>query len=248
MARKIWSIASKVIVWTLVAFSVFVAVVTVTTVATTDKNERTIFGLRFYIVQTDSMSKSESNAEMDVHFNAGDIIIAKTVKDTAALKAGEIISFMSANSESYGETVTHMIRRVEYNKDGSVLGYVTYGTNTGTDDETLVAPEYVLGVYAGKMPMIGQLFAYIKTPVGYILCILVPMLLLVLYNGVNVVQLFRRYKKEQTAQMDAQRAELAAERQRTEEMMRELMELKAQLTKKSDTDGESAPPDADTEA
>ena len=76
MARKIWSIASKVIVWTLVAFSVFVAVVTVTTVATTDKNERTIFGLRFYIVQTDSMSKSESNAEMDVHFNAGDIIIA----------------------------------------------------------------------------------------------------------------------------------------------------------------------------
>ncbi|MBO5897944.1 MAG: hypothetical protein J6R04_02925 [Clostridia bacterium] len=229
-------------------FSVFMAVITVSTVATADKNERTIFGLRFYIVQTNSMSKSESNAHLDVHFNAGDIIIAKIAKDPAALREGEIISFISANSESYGETVTHMIRRVETNRDGSTLGYVTYGTNTGTDDETLVAPEYVLGVYVGKMPAIGQLFAYIKTTPGYIVCILVPMLLLLLYNGINVVSLFRRYKKEQTAQMDAQRAELAAERQRTEEMLRELMELKAQLTQKSDTSGEGDKQGADTEA
>ena len=239
-AKKILNIALKVVTWLLVAFTVFMMIFTVVTVTTVDRNDRSIFGVKFYIVQTDSMSLSENNKDMDVHFNAGDIVIIKNVDDPRALQAGDVIAFMSTNSVSYGETVTHMIREVKRTDDGKLLGYVTYGTNTGTDDEALVEPEYVLGAYSGKLPGVGNFFAFVKSTPGYIVCILVPFLLLILYNGVNVIRLFRKYKREQMEAMQAEKDKLEAERAENQRMMQELLALKAQLDKKEG--GEGTPP------
>ena len=230
---KAVKILVKVVTWLLVAFTVFMMLFTIITVSTVDKNDRSIFGLKFYIVQTDSMSKSELNKDLDVHFDAGDIIFVKEPKNRLTLQPGDIITFVSMNSESYFETITHMIREVRTNSSGEVIGYVTYGTNTGTDDEALCEPENILGVYEGKMPIVGRFFAFVKSTPGYIVCILVPFLLLILYNGVNVIRLFRKYKKEQTAEMEAERAAIAEERRQNEEMLRELQALKEQLSQKN---------------
>ena len=227
--KKILNIALKIATWLLIAVTVFMMIFTIVTVSTVDRNDRSMFGLRFYIVLTDSMSKSENNADMDVHFNAGDIVIVKNIKDPTKLKAGDIIAFMSTNEVSYGETVTHMIREAKRTPNGELIGYVTFGTNTGVDDEALVEPAYVLGTYSGKLPGVGNFFVYLRSTPGYILCILLPFMLLILYNGVYVIRLFRRYKREQTEILDAEKAEIAAERKQNEEMMRELLELKAKL-------------------
>ena len=236
--KKILNISLRVVAWLLIAFTVFMMIFTVVSVTTVGRNDRNIFGLRFYIVQTDSMSPSENNKDIDVHFNAGDIVLIKNVKDPTKLEAGDVIAFMSMNSVSYGETVTHMIREVKTTADGTVLGYVTYGTNTGTNDEALVEPEYVLGEYTGKLPGVGNFFAFVKSTPGYIICILVPFLLLILYNGVNVVRLFRKYKREQMEEMQSERDKIEAERAETQRMMQELLELKAQLDKKNSSSEE----------
>ena len=241
--NKITNVITKVITILLFIFTAFIMVFTIVSVTLTDKNERNVFGYRFYIVQTDSMSESEKNAHMEVHFNAGDIILVRGVDDSTELKAGDIISFISTNKVSYGETVTHMIREVKTNANGNVLGYVTYGTNTDTNDEALVEPEYVLGVYAAKLPGVGNFFAFVKSTHGYIWCILVPFLVLIIFNGVDVIRLFRKYRKEQTAILDAEKAEIAAERQRNEDILRELEALKKQLEAKvgtETTDGEQS--------
>ena len=242
--KKILNIGTKVITWLLIAFTVFMMIFTIVTVTTVDRNDRSIFGIKFYIVQTDSMSKSENNKDMDIHFNAGDIVLIKNLSDNekAELKAGDVIAFLSTNSVSYGETVTHMIREVKYNDDGKIVGYVTYGTNTGTNDEKVVEPEYILGKYTGKLPGVGNFFAFVKSTPGYIVCILVPFLLLILYNGVNVIRLFRRYKSEQTAAMEAERAEIAEERKKNEEMLRELQALKEQLERQNGGTPPETPP------
>ena len=231
--KKILNVALKVATWLLVAFTVFMMVFTIVTVATVDKNDRAIFGTRFYIVQTDSMSLSENNQDLDVHFNAGDIILVKDVADPYALKEGDIIAFISMNDVSYGETVTHMIREVKTHSNGKVKGYVTFGTNTGASDEALVEPEYIIGKYAGKLPGVGNFFAFVKSVPGYIVCILVPFLLLILYNGVDVIRLFRQYKKEQMEAMQAEKDKIEADRAETQRMMQELLALKAQLEQKS---------------
>lgn len=240
--KKLVNIGTKVITWLLIALTVFMMIFTVFTVTTVDKNERSIFGVKFYIVTSNSMSKSENNKDMDIHFNAGDIVLIKNLsdKEKAELKAGDVIAFLSTNSVSYGETVTHMIREVKYNDEGKIVGFVTYGTNTGTNDEKVVEPEYILGKYTGKLPGVGNFFAFVKSTPGYIVCILVPFLLLILYNGVNVIRLFRKYKREQMADMQAEKEKLEAERAENQRMMQELLALKAQLDQKNG--GEETPP------
>ena len=231
--KKILNIALKVVSWLLVAFTVFMMLFTIITVTTVDRNDRSILGVKFHIVQTDSMSPSENNKDMDVHFSAGDIVVIKNVENPAKLQAGDIIAFLSMNEVSRGETVTHMIREVKTTEDGKVLGYVTFGTNTGTNDEALVEPEYVLGSYAGKLPGVGNFFVFVKSTPGYISCILIPFLLLILYNGINVIRLFRQYKREQMEEMQAEKEKLEAERVENQRMMMELLALKAQLEQQS---------------
>ena len=235
--KTIFNIALKVMTWLLVAFTVFMMVFTVITVTTVDKNERDIFGYKFYIVLTDSMSPSENNKDLDVHFSAGDIIIIQETNDRSHFRPGDVVSFISTNEDDefgapYGSTMTHMIREVQKDDDGKLLGYVTFGTNTGKNDESLVEPEYILGVYRGKLPGVGHFFSFVKTTEGYIICILVPFLLLILYNGINVIRLFRKYRKEQLALMQAEKDKIESERAENQRMMEELLALKAQLEKK----------------
>ena len=218
--KKIWDISKTIFIWLLVAVTVFVMVFTLISVNTFDRNDRNFFGLKFFVVQTDSMSATD--------FNVGDIVISKSV-DTTTLKEGDIITFVSLDPDSYGETITHKIRRVVVNEDGS-LSFVTYGTTTNIDDRTMAS--IVIGKYIGRLPKLGTFFLFLKTTAGYIIFILVPFLLLILSQGINCVRLFRRYKKEQMAVLEAERAE-------NKRMMAELLELKAQLQRQNENNSTS---------
>ena len=241
--KKALNIVKNILVWLVVALAVFMMIFTVFSVSSFDKTDRDIFGYKFFVVQTDSMSKTD--------FDAGDIVIIKEV-DPSTLKAGDIIAFISQNSANYGETVTHKIREVTTDANGNA-GFVTYGTTTDTNDEAITTYPYVLGKYTGKISDLGKFFAFLKTTPGYIICILIPFLLLILYQGVNCIAIFRRYKKEQLDEMEKERAKIEEERRQSLEMMKELQELKAQLEAKSEkgenvTEGENAeenkPPEA----
>ncbi len=228
-AKRILSLITKIASWVLIAFTVLIMIFTVVSMATLNKNDRNLFGYKFLIVQSDSMSPSEKNADDDVHFSAGDIIIIKDVENAWALQPGDVISFTSFSEVSKMETVTHMIYDVKKDKNGKVEGYVTYGTHTGAVDDTVVEPEYILGKYTGKLPGVGHFFAFVKSTPGYIVCILVPFLILILYYGIDVIRLFKKYKSEQNAALEAEKAEIAEEKRQTEQMLRELQALKEQL-------------------
>ena len=215
-----------VMVWLVVAIAVGMMIFTLISVNTFDQNKRNVFGFKFFVVTSDSMAATD--------FDAGDIVISKNV-DVTTLREGDIITFVSQNSYSYGETVTHKIRKVTTDADGSIA-FVTYGTTTDTDDEALAT--VVVGKYVGRIPNLGSFFLFLKTTAGYILCILVPFLLLIIIQGINSIRLFRQYKREQMEKMNAEREKIEQERAETQRMMQEILELKAQLAKK---DGESTP-------
>ena len=212
--KKVLTAGMKIGTGVLVAAAVGMMIFTLFTVTAVNGNGHSLLGYRFYIVQTDSMSRSEQNADSQIYFDAGDLVAVKKVKDTAALQPGDVISFLSTNEVSYGETVTHKIRRIEKREDGRVLGYVTYGTHTNIDDAALVTPENVLGVYAFRLPKVGLFFGFLKSVPGYILCILVPFLLLIAYHGAKVIRLLRQHRQEQLAVLQGEKAQLEAEIQR----------------------------------
>ena len=148
------------------------------------------------------------------------------------LKEGDIISYISQNTENYGQTVTHKIRSRTVDANGEP-GFITYGTTTDTNDETIVTYPFVLGKYKTHIPKIGTFFQFLKTPQGYIVCILIPFMLLIIYQGLNCIRLFRRYKKEQTEALQEERDQIEAERLENKKMLEELQALKAQLEKQN---------------
>ena len=216
---KAFQLTKTILVWLVVAVAVGMMIFTLISVSTFDKTDRNIFGFKFFIVTSDSMAATD--------FDAGDIAIARNV-DPAKLKAGDIITFISQDPDSFGEIITHKIRRPAADANGN-LGFVTYGTTTNTDDATVVSGEYVIGRYVGRIPNVGSFFQFLKTTPGYIICILIPFLLLILSQGLNCIRLFRQYKSEQMDEMKAERAKLEEERAESQRMMAELMELKARL-------------------
>lgn len=240
------SIVITVLTWMVVAFAVFVMIFTIVSVNVVGKNEAQIFGHRFYIVRTPSMSLSENNKDMDVHIDEGDIVITRIPSDQERyqLKVGDIITFISKNEDTYGEPVTHMVMEVEIDPEtGRLIGYTTGGTNTGNKDEVVVEPDYILGIYVNKLPILGHFFAFLKTTPGYIVCILIPFLLLIGYQGVNCIRLFRRYKKEQMAEIQAERDQIEEERKASAEMLKELQALKEQLAAQQATKAEEPKPE-----
>ncbi len=236
--KKALNIAKKVFTWALVIAAVFMMIFTVVSVNTFDRNDRSFFGFKAYIVLSDSMSSVQGDTSRG-YFDAGDLVLVKEV-DTATLKAGDIISYTSTNTENFGSTVSHMIREVVYGTDGSLEGFITYGTATDTNDENLVAPDFVLGKYSTKLPNVGSFFQFLKTTPGYIVCIFLPFLLLILIQGIDSIRLFRKYRAEQLAvieeerareraELEAERAAMAEERKKQEEMMKQLLEMQAAM-------------------
>ena len=231
--KKALSIIKTTFVWLVVAVAVFMMIFTIISVTTFNRNDRNLFGYRAYIVNSDSMAATD--------FNAGDLIFVKET-DPTTLKAGDIITFISQDRESFGEVITHKIREKTVDASGNP-GFITYGTTTGVNDKTVVTYLYILGKYEAKVPYMGTFFNFLKTPQGYIICIFVPFMLLILHQGINTVRLFRRYKGEQMEQMNAEKAKIEEERAETARMMEELMALKAQLESKA----QQSPPEGENE-
>ena len=216
---KALKIIRSIFVWLMVALAVFMMIFTVVSVSTFDRADRNLFGYKAFIVLSDSMSKTD--------FSAGDLVLVKEV-DPSTLKEGDIIAYTSQNTSNYGETVTHKIRKLTTNANGEP-GFVTYGTTTDTDDETVVTYPYVLGKYSSHIPKVGRFFMFLKTTPGYIVCILIPFLLLILLEGIRCIRLFRKYKAEQQAELQAERDKIEADRAETQRMMQELLQMKAQM-------------------
>ncbi len=217
--KRTLNTVKNIFVWGIVVLAISMMIFTIVSVRTFDRNDRSLFGYKAFIVKSDSMSATD--------FEAGDLVLIKEV-DPAILQEGDIIAFISQNNESYGDTITHKIRSLARDDNGAP-GFITYGTTTDTNDDTVVTYPYVLGKYTKNIPNIGKFFTFVKTTPGYIIFILIPFLLLIGYSGFNSIQLFRRYKAEQLDELKLEREQIAEERKKSEEMMKELQALKEQL-------------------
>ncbi len=232
-ARKVLDALRTIFTIIVLLAAVAMMIFTIVSVRTFDRNDRDLFGYKAFIVRSDSMSATD--------FSAGDLVLIKEV-DPATLQEGDIIAFRSIDDTTYGETFTHKIRRLTTTDEGEPA-FITYGTTTNTDDAIPVTYDRVQGRYEMAIPKVGTFFTFLKTVPGYICCILIPFMILIILQGVSSVKLFREYKKEQLAELEAkrrkeldemaaEREKLAAERLESQKMMEELRRMQAQLAAK----------------
>lgn len=223
--RKALNMIKNIFVWLVVLLAVCMMIFTIVSVNTFDHTDRSLFGYKAFIALSDSMSKTD--------FDAGDLVLVKEV-DPSTLQVGDIISYQSTNVENYGEIVTHKIREITTDAENNP-GFITYGTTTDTNDENIVTYSFVLGKYQTRLPAVGRLFQFLKSTPGYIVCILLPFMILILMQGIGSVRLFRQYKKEKAAEMqavlDKQKQALDDERKRMEYQRVEFQKIMENLVK-----------------
>ena len=209
-AKKALKITGNVLT---VAVAILVVIMTVLTVFSMVFNRdgtASVFGVQAYVVQSDSMTPE---------FAAGDVIFSEEV-NPEELVAGDIITFISRDSASYGQTITHCIREVTTHN--GELAFITYGIATGVDDGTPAAASDVLGRYTFRIAGLGSFFEFLKSVPGYIVCILLPFLVIIGLQVANIVSAVRAARAEKVAAA-------AAERSRVEALEEEVARLRAQV-------------------
>ena len=171
-----------------------------------------VFGKAPISVLTDSM-----HGDAPDDFDKGDLLLCDVVDKSVKneYKKGDIVTFkQDINGDNVEEYVTHRIYNV--NKDGT---FQTKGDNNTTYDQdpnaTAVFKDIgktdILAKYTGtKISGLGSVIQYLQTPLGFFLCILLPMIIFFLYQAVRVVLNLMAYNKEK-ALVQAQEAIASAD-------------------------------------
>ena len=145
-----------------------------------------IFGFSFMPVRSDSMKGSGKD-----NFEKGDFLIAKEVKDVSTLKVGDIITYKVKQGEGY-YLETHRI--VEIKEDGSIY---TQGDNHGMSAYSAkVNDENILAIYKGQIKKIGNFFLFFEDRTNYAIFILIPLLILMLWNIYGFMKALFDYRRK----------------------------------------------------
>lgn len=113
-----------------------------------------IFGNKFYIVLTGSMSPT---------IKVGDLVVVKEVKPED-IKENDIITFGSNSSDNI---TTHRVKEVL--NDGQDISYVTQGDANNVEDPMPVESDVLLGKVNKVIPSVGTILLWIQKNIMKIL-------------------------------------------------------------------------------
>lgn len=183
---KIFNIIVDIMVVAVLIISVLIVTLSLTSKSSGVPN---IFGYAPLSVQTESMEDT---------LNVGDLIFSKVKTD--ALYEYEVDDIVTFPIEVDGQIVLNTHRIVEVIDDENITYYRTQGDNKKTNpepDEELQTSSRIVAEYTGfKIPGLGYFLSFIRTQLGFFLCVLLPMIIFFIYQAIRVVMNLIAYNKE----------------------------------------------------
>lgn len=225
--KKAGGIVLNVILWAFVIFAVIITIVAVSA-GTNAKNVPAVGGKCYLSVWSGSMDAKKPEwvaNDKPSGFKKGDLIISDYIYGTDkvnSLSRGDVITFeFDRNNNGLadpGEYNTHRIIGIEYygESDGANAGkikyFITQGDNNLVSTETVSAGQ-VIAVYTGrKIGLIGNMFDFLNKPLGFGLCILLPLVLFFAYELFVFIKTYISVKNEGKKLITADDEELIKQR------------------------------------
>lgn len=178
--KKIIKVVLNVVIWVVI---VLAACLTLITFTSREKGVSKIFGYVPLDIQSNSMEPTIKN---------GDLIITKSYDGKSDLKEGDIIAFFVI------EDNTKVIKIQRINSVNTVNGmtsYVTQSENTSEEPQQ-IAPGDIVSTWNGtKVAVLGTVFSFLKTKVGFFVCIILPLAAFFIYQLCEFIMLLLDYKK-----------------------------------------------------
>lgn len=192
-----------------------------------------LFGYQMRVVTSDSMAKSEFTDVSD--FEIKDIplrsmVFVKTVPKDAekadqwyrSLQVGDVLTFRYVYTTQI--TITHRIIDIEEKLDGGFVIHLA-GDNKNSETGQLIQmidtsipqnTNYVIGKVVGRAYLFGVIISFLMQPVGMILVIILPCVVII---GLEVAKIIKTMTAEKKLQEQAEK----------EEKEKELEELRCKL-------------------
>lgn len=195
LLNRIVNIIIDILVILVLAVSILIVTLSLTSKSS---GVPTIFGITPLSVQSYSMEDT---------INAGDLIFCEVTNDPFyEYEVGDIVTFPI---EIDGLETLNTHRIVEVVKDNNITYYKTQGDNKDTNpvpDEELQTADSIVAKYTGnKIEGMGSVLSFIRTQLGFFLCVLLPMILFFVYEAIRVILNLIAYNKEKAVE-EAQKA------------------------------------------
>lgn len=204
--KRIVNIIVDILVVLILMVSIIVVMLSLTSKSSGAPN---IFGIAPLSVQTQSMEDT---------INPGDLIFCSLTDIEDEFQKDDVVTFPI---EINGEQVLNTHRIVDVVKDQNITYYKTQGDNKETNpepDKDLQTSSTIVAKYTGtKIPGLGTVLSFIRTQLGFFLCILLPMIIFFIYEAVRVVMNLFAYNKEKAfeeAQAAVNNSELTEEQKK----------------------------------
>ena len=184
--RKILNIIVDIVVVCILIVSILTVVLSLTTGSEGVPN---LFGYAPLSVQSGSMEDT---------FNPGDLIICEVTNNSSTeYKVDDIVSF-PIEIEGVSTYNTHRI--VDVVEDEGITYYQTQGDNRKTNPEpdiALQSSSTIVAKYTGnRIQGLGNILSFLRTQLGFFLCVLLPMIIFFIYEAIRVVMNIIAYNKE----------------------------------------------------
>lgn len=112
-----------------------------------------------------------AGGSMEPTIPIGSVTVMRDVEDPRSIEVGAVIEF---TSPATGRVTTHRVVA----RDPEGAWFETRGDANNAPDRDRVPAENVLGRYVFHVPWLGRLIAWMKSPLGYVVTILSPGLVL----------------------------------------------------------------------
>ena len=148
------------------------------------ENRSPLFGA--YVIISNSMIPT---------INVQDAVITMRVSEKN-IKMNDIITFVSKDIETRGTPITHRVVGIVYENPetkNKIIGYRTKGDHNNVQDFAIIQPDEVLGKVYLRIPMIGYLQMFLTKPIGWLIAIVIPCLLII---SSDIIKLAKNINKK----------------------------------------------------
>lgn len=126
---------------------------------------------------------------MEPNIKKGSVIIISPV-DIKSLQVGDVITFI--NPDDNKTVVTHRIVKIN---EGDEITFITRGDANNADDNDLLPANNILGKVHIAIPFIGFLMSFARTKEGLLTLIIIPGVLIIFFEILNLVKASRQLKR-----------------------------------------------------
>ena len=179
--NRIIKIITKVISWIVLIFLILLASILIYYVVSSKLCEK--MGKKYEPLISLYTIISPS---MEPNIRVYDVVITKKT-NANDIKEGDVITFISTSTLGEGLTITHRVKSVIRTEND--VKFRTQGDNNNTPDSALVTSNNLLGKVVFTIPQLGRIQFLLQSKEGWLFCLLIPAIIVVVYDVVKVLKL-----------------------------------------------------------